>query len=376
MTSMSNAGPNDGVLPDSNVRAVTTSLRILFLGESWWGSCARACSAALRRGGHLVHHIDESMFVPRWQSIGGRLFRRALMPMIVRDYNAFVLKMDKQFMPDVVLVFKGTYLAGQTIRNMIGQGHFVANYFPDTSFKAHGKILEEAIPCYSLVATTKTYHLHELAKVLPSEKFCFIPHGFDQDVHQKQTVTESEQKTYGCDVSFIGTYTQKKHETLEALLGKIPRLNLKIWGNGWNQKREGKLASKIMGRAVEGQEYSKAICSSKINLGILSGPVPHGPDSLEDEISTRTYEIPACGGFFLHERTSEVLSLYEEGKEIACFSNFEELPQKIEYYLTHEEERKTMAEAGRERAVTSGYSYDHRMRDLTNIIQKLRGKSQ
>jgi spore maturation protein CgeB len=73
--------------------------------------------------------------------------------------------------------------------------------------------------------------------------------------------------------------------------------------------------------------------------------------------TSRTFEIPACGGFMLHERTDEVLNFFEEGAEIACFSDEVELVDKVRYYLTHESEREKMRRAAHERCVCH-YSVD------------------
>jgi spore maturation protein CgeB len=82
-----------------------------------------------------------------------------------------------------------------------------------------------------------------------------------------------------------------------------------------------------------------------------------------DETTTRTYEIPACGGFMLHERSPELQGLFEEDKEVACFASGRELAEKIEYYLAHPEERKAIAAAGHARCVPA-YSYDHRVAQI------------
>ena len=65
----------------------------------------------------------------------------------------------------------------------------------------------------------------------------------------------------------------------------------------------------------------------------------------------------------LHERNSEVLELYREGKEIACFSSPKELADKIDYYLAHPVVRKQIAKAGFARCVPA-YSYDSRMEQI------------
>jgi len=110
-----------------------------------------------------------------------------------------------------------------------------------------------------------------------------------------------------------------------------------------------------------GDSYAKAICAAKINLALLSGKVRGS--SRGDETTTRTYEIPACRGFMLHERSPELLELYSEGEEVTCFSSPQELAEKIDYYLVHPEEREAIAGAGHRRCVPA-YSYDNRMEEI------------
>jgi spore maturation protein CgeB len=87
-----------------------------------------------------------------------------------------------------------------------------------------------------------------------------------------------------------------------------------------------------------------------------------------DETTTRSFEIPACGGFMLHERTPELLEFYEEGKEVAAFGSVEELASKIDHYLAHPEERHAIARAGYARCVPA-YSYDDRMKEILHYHQ-------
>jgi spore maturation protein CgeB len=65
----------------------------------------------------------------------------------------------------------------------------------------------------------------------------------------------------------------------------------------------------------------------------------------------------------LHERSPELLELYKEGEEVACFSSPQELAEKIDYYLAHPEERDAIAGAGHRRCVPA-YSYDNRMAEI------------
>lgn len=87
-----------------------------------------------------------------------------------------------------------------------------------------------------------------------------------------------------------------------------------------------------------------------------------------DYHTTRTFEIPGCGGFLLAERTDEHLSLFEEDKEAAFFSSNEELLEKCRYYLSHEDERKAIAHAGHKRCESSGYSNEEVIKKMLDIV--------
>ena len=107
----------------------------------------------------------------------------------------------------------------------------------------------------------------------------------------------------------------------------------------------------IEGKGLYDDNFSKALSAFKINLGFLR-------KKSRDLHTTRSTEIPACGGFMMAERTVEHQAMFEEDKEAVFFSNNEELLDKCKYYLSHEEERKKIAEAGYKRCISSDYSND------------------
>ena len=100
-----------------------------------------------------------------------------------------------------------------------------------------------------------------------------------------------------------------------------------------------------------------AINASSINLGILSEQVTGA--SSGDLITSRTFHIPAAGGFMLHERTDESVLYYKENNEAVFFQGEKELIDKVKYYLKFEEERLQIAALGRTRAIAE-HAIDHR----------------
>jgi spore maturation protein CgeB len=65
----------------------------------------------------------------------------------------------------------------------------------------------------------------------------------------------------------------------------------------------------------------------------------------------------------LAERTTEHQTYFEEDKEAVYFNSFEEMIDKIRFYLQHEQSRARIAEAGYNRCLRSDYRYIDRARE-------------
>lgn len=338
------------------------ALRVLFLGENWYGSCARACCYALRRLGCDVMDIDVQTIFPQLRRLSSRAVRRLFKGRFVREYNELILGAASSCEPDVVLAFKGQYVKAQTLRSLRERGVRLYNYYPDTSAFAHDRELEESLPGYDCVFYTKRFWDRDVRGRIGLRHAEFLPHGYDSEVHYPVELDARDVRQYGHDVIVIATHTRHKEDLLDGLVALMPAVHLRIWGGLWRENcRSSRLGGYIEGTTLVGTGYARALRAARINIAVMSGIVRGA--SQGDETTTRTYEIPACGGFMLHERTEEVLGLFEEGKEIACFGSVQELAEKIEQYLAHPDERQAIARRGHARCVPA-YSYDNRMAEI------------
>ena len=87
-----------------------------------------------------------------------------------------------------------------------------------------------------------------------------------------------------------------------------------------------------------------------------------------DTFTTRTFEIPACGGFLLAERSEMHNKLFIEDKEAVFFSDKEELVEKVKFYLNNDEKRNLISINGNKRINSSNYSWPKLMK---NILKKI-----
>lgn len=335
--------------------------RVLFVGENWFGSCARACAYALRRLGLNVEDVDVQTFFPQVRGKPARIARRAFRPLLIAEFNRAIVDAADRHGPDVVLVFKGAEVLPATLENLRADGARLYNYYPDTSAFSHGPLLAQTLPLYDCVFYTKPFWDRDVRSRIPLRRTEFLRHGYDPEVHRPAKLSATAARRYACDVGLIATHMPHKERTLDALLRLRPDLDLRIWGNGWERATSAAVRAHVVGQPLNGTTYAEAIGAIRINLGIMSGRV--AGSSQGDEVTTRTFEIPACGGFMLHERTSELAELFEEDREVVCYGSVEELAQKIDHYLADPAARARIAAAGHARCVPA-YSYDERMRAL------------
>jgi glycosyltransferase involved in cell wall biosynthesis len=324
---------------------------------------------SFRRLGQEVLALDYRQIIPKVTTIRLKVVRRVLLPWLVRDYNTYVLQQAEKCEPEILFVVKGSYVVPGTLRALREKGVRTYNYYPDVSAFTHDRYIPAALGQYDRVFTTKSFQIRDLKERLGVERATFVPHGYSPDVHRPFDLTEADRDRCGADVSFIGMHTPKKERIIAGLRRALPDVKLRIWGNLWSRRcRSGELAGSVMGRPVWGWAYSKAIQASRVNLGINSEAV-RGASS-GDLMSRRSFEIPACGGFMIHERNEEVRSFYEEDREVVLFDGVEELAEKVRYYLEHQRERQAIAEAGHMRCVPA-YSCDGRMRECLRLHEEM-----
>jgi len=88
------------------------------------------------------------------------------------------------------------------------------------------------------------------------------------------------------------------------------------------------------------------------------------------ELNMRVFEALSCGSMLLTERTQNGLDeLFKDGEHLITFGEKDDLREIIKYYLSHEEERKKIAEAGYRMALEK-HTYWHRVQSILETIKQ------
>lgn len=95
---------------------------------------------------------------------------------------------------------------------------------------------------------------------------------------------------------------------------------------------------------------------SRINLNISLRSIVNG-------IPLRCFEIMGSGGFLLTNYQGDFAQFFQEGEDYVAFTDPTDMLQKVDYYLTHEEERANIAENGQKK-IRETHTYIHRAKEM------------
>jgi spore maturation protein CgeB len=92
--------------------------------------------------------------------------------------------------------------------------------------------------------------------------------------------------------------------------------------------------------------------------------------NIRSGIPLRVWDVLGAGGFLLTNFQAELPSLFENGKHIVYYESIDDMLNKAQYYLTHDEEREQIAKNGH--ALVSQYhSYEKRLEQILSIVQSV-----
>src|SRR6266571_2449348 len=104
---------NNSLSPDGSHRgeqvASCRQMKVLFVGESWFGSCARSMKEALGRHSEvLIDEVNEDLCFPKSSMRSMRLLNRLLRNEYRKELLRQIVYRASLFSPDVIVFYKGS----------------------------------------------------------------------------------------------------------------------------------------------------------------------------------------------------------------------------------------------------------------------------
>jgi spore maturation protein CgeB len=284
-------------------------MKIFYVNEieqtAGWGA-EYSINRSLRLLGHSTYCLD---YRKNW----GHLYPEFLR---APEYNVFFLQ-------------RGAYFPIRLIKSISATKFFWAS---EISAKDQDRLLRSDLFDHIFMRTSEWIDRCTRLGWVDPRHCSVLLSGFDELLHYPiQTLPRD------IDVLFIGTMSARRQRVIDEI---------------------GKHFSVRVVSAF-GKEMVRYINRSKIVLNI------HVSDILDSE--TRIYEVLGCRAFLLSETLSPENPFTED--ELVQYSDLNDLFDKIQYFLSHEEERERIASNGYQTAIEN-HTYTHRAREICDVMSK------
>ena len=285
-----------------------------------------------------------------------KIFHKIRLPLDSTKFNDRIIQKHIEFKPSFIIVIKGNNIYPSTLKKIkkIDSKVKIFSWTADNMCKKHNssKYFQDSICLYDSHFTTKSNIVESLID-MGAKKVVFLKKAYSKFHHYP----EKYDVEYDYNVLFIGSAEKERYDSMKYIANH--GISVNIFGNMWDKNYPSIDNLNIHRKELVGESYRKAISSSKISLCFLR--------KINDDLQTdRTMEIPACRGLMIAERTNEHLELFKEDKEAIFFDSNKELLDKVIYYLKNPNLAEKIRNAGYNRAISSGYSFD----EMTKTILK------
>ncbi len=346
-------------------------MKILYAGSLTPNDSALYRLWALERLGHTVIRFDINSYELAHPLLRKVAFRAAAGPHI-RRLNRDLLAAAAGQTVDVLWADKVLGLQPATLRALRRKGVVTASYMIDNAFgprrdpgwRLYRKDLRE----FDLHITQRDVSVRDYGQ-RGARRVLKIQTAYEPTLHFPPPADWSDLDRTR-EVSFIGSPYDNRADFLVRLSTEFYMPVTVSGSKAWRAV----LSPELLAKLFSGEDglyhdaYREAIWASKINLSFLT-------HSNQDEFAHKSFEIAACGGFLLAERSEGHSARFREGEEALFFTGIEECAAVMRRYLPDEAARSRIAAAGQARARESGYSNDAQMARIVAVLEEiLRGR--
>ena len=344
-------------------------MKILYAGSLTPNDSALYRLWALEREGHTVIPFDIAGYEPGHALLRKVAFRAVMGPHVQRLNRELLAAADAHGV-DVLWADKVLGLQPSTLRAMRRRGIVTVSYMIDNAFGPRRdpgwRLYMRDLREFDLHVTQRDVSVRDYEQ-RGARRVLKIQTAYEPTLHYPPPAGWSDvNRTRG--VSFIGNPYDQRAEFLLRLATEfqVPLTisGSKAWRSALPPERLQALFSGEDGLYHEA--YREAIWASKINLSFLT-------HSNQDEYAHKSFEIAACGGFLLAERSEGHSRKFREDEEAVFFTGVEECAAKIRRYLPDEAGRARIAAAGQARAVESGYGNDAQVARIVAVVGEIQG---
>lgn len=274
----------------------------------------------------------------------------------------------EQVRPALMLQLSGNKLPLEQVQAVRALGIKTAVWFADDPY--YTEQTQSISKAYDYVFTLEP-NIVGFYQSLGVAQAHFLPFAVSPSLFKPQRVDTS----YRTDICFIGSAFSNRVPLIDSLAHYLSGKNVKIIGYWWERlSNYHLLADKIVPLWLSPEETAKYYHGAKIVINIhrafddtLINSNSHNLHA--HGVNPRTFDITACGTLQITDVRNHLPHTYQPGVEVETYSSKDELVDKIEHYLAHEDQRQQIALNGLRRTLQE-HNFINRMTQLLQVVTK------
>ncbi|SFJ03536.1 spore maturation protein CgeB [Paenibacillus sp. UNC496MF] len=294
-------------------------------------------------------------------------FRGQVTQLTITDTKQPVAELALRIRPDVVIVLDGLEFDVAQVDRMREAGIRTAIWFTDDPY--YTDITSRLAPHYDVVFTLELVCV-DYYRQLGCPNVHYLPLGMDPASFRPRNPERAQRH----EVCFIGSAYWGRVAIFDQVTRYLASRDTHISGIWWERLKEFRLiAPKIeLGRWMGPLETAGNYNGAKIVINMHRSPFDETFNNNTGGIGAvspnpRTFEIAGCGTLQLTDVRSDLVSFYTPGYDIVTYESPQEMIEKIDYYLNHEEERQLIAMRGMLRTMRD-HTYGKRIEQLLGLL--------
>lgn len=272
-----------------------------------------------------------------------------------KDLNAVMRDRSDSFRPDLVWIQIQTagYISNETVIYLKKNGAKIINWSGDCRSPIPAWYLDLGMHI-DLTAFSNMNDVDTLnSQGIRSE---FLQIGYDPEIYTPVGGTMPMQEIVFMGNNLVNQFPLSKYRAdMVAFLKETYGSQFNVYGSGWNNSN----GSFNHNQRAESMVYRS--CKIAINCSHFD---------YRRYTSDRMFRILGSGAFCLTKWYPEIEVDFVDGMHLSVWKDFDELKEKIDYYLYYERERNWIAENGHLKAIKK-YRFDNMAQNIKELYERL-----
>jgi len=280
--------------------------------------------------------------------------------------NEMLVEIALEFKPDMIHLGKSESISGKTIRVIKEYiDTYVIHFYGDFRWDPQPWVVDigKYADC-TLFNNTDDIILDKYRAAGVKNIGGFWDAGTDPEVFYLRDVEKTRDVVFmggnNIDVPYDGN--EKRRQLIEEVVNQ--GIDVHVYGSNWQYLLESGHGALHIHPFVTEDEFAEVCSSTKITLGI------NAVNDIQMYASwRRIVNCMASGAFHLTHYVPGMETVFQNEKHLVWFNSVLEATELIKYYLSHDEEREVIAEAGR-KEVLAKHTWDARVAELIRRMEK------